>query len=150
MEHRYINTIERLIMQFTWHKEYNIGVKELDLHHRRILTLINMLYNASKSGTEEKKFPYIIQKLEEYAEYHFAYEESLFENTCYKDCAFHKDVHKNFRAQLQNIKSAVDSNHILDALQLMEFLTSWFVNHILKTDQGITPYIKTSNDETKQ
>lgn len=132
-------------MILEWSKDFGVGNATLDAHHRKIVGLINTLYNAVKNGREKETIPTIVKELEDYSNYHFFAEECLFEKTGYPACVAHKNFHQEFRTKLASIKKALETQQTLEGLELMEFLTSWFVNHILQNDMDIVSYISRSN-----
>ena len=56
----------------TWKPEYDIGIQEIDEQHRRLVALINNLYNAlvRKGSTEE--IGQVIDEVIDYTKVHFA------------------------------------------------------------------------------
>lgn len=133
-----------------WAKEFEIGHPTIDAHHRYLVLLMNTFYESIKSNNIEKQSHDIIQELEEYALYHFSTEEQLFEHTAYPYIEHHKKYHHDFRVRVQQIKDSLGSNNLLAGLELMEFLSSWFINHILTIDMAILPYIEQDSTSEQQ
>ncbi|HVN47968.1 MAG TPA: bacteriohemerythrin [Bacteroidota bacterium] len=129
------------MLNYEWKPEYLLGNEQIDAHHKRIIGLISKLYHAVKIGQDLAVLEEILESLEKYASTHFAAEEKLFLPTGYPDSAKHIALHREFCTKLEQLNILVHNNDTLAGLELMEFLTHWFVNHILQIDMTIMPYL---------
>ena len=129
-------------MIIEWSTEFSVGHEQIDSHHKRIIDMMNKLYESVKSGTEESIMPKILQELLQYAQYHFSIEEGWFLVTDYPNSEEHIQQHEQFRTNLSKLTELLSGQDRLEqGLELMEFIMSWFVNHILKADMEMTPYL---------
>jgi hemerythrin len=135
------------MLNFEWKKEYSVGNEQLDAHHKRIIGLANKLYDAVKTGKENAVIEDILESLTKYAHTHFSAEEQLFLPTAYPDSKKHMAQHQEFSAKLERLKEVVHKKDTIAGLELMEFLTTWFVEHILQIDKQIIPYLHTTPTE---
>lgn len=53
----------------------------------------------------------------------------------------HKLEHKFFIDKLEEINKEIYEKNVYVSLSMRIFLTDWLVDHILKTDKGLIPYI---------
>ncbi|MCX7985061.1 MAG: bacteriohemerythrin [Bacteroidetes bacterium] len=124
-----------------WKKEFELGHPTIDVHHRYLVLLMNILYESIKSDSARSQSIDVVQELKEYAQYHFNAEEQLFEHTDYPYVEHHKNFHKEFCLTIQRISELIDEHNSSAPIELIEFLNSWFINHILTVDMGILPYL---------
>jgi hemerythrin-like metal-binding protein len=132
------------MLNFEWKKEFDVGNEQIDAHHKRIIGLTGKLYEAVKIGQEIVVVEEILESLTKYAHTHFTAEEQLFVPTAYPDSKMHMALHQEFCAKLERLKEFIHKKDTLTGLELMEFLTSWFVNHILQIDKQMVPYLHTT------
>ncbi len=83
----------------------------------------------------EEKIDETLLELQNYTKYHFSTEEKLFEKHNYENSEEHIVLHKAFISKLDNIahKYKVEKKNI--NLDLMIFLRTWLVSHILENDK---------------
>ena len=62
---------------FVWEDKYKVGVKEFDEQHKKLIELINKLYDAMKQGHGKDVLKSIVNDLFEYTKYHFETEEKI-------------------------------------------------------------------------
>ena len=53
----------------------------------------------------------------------------------------HKEEHKFFIDKLEEINKEIYEKNVYISLSMRIFLKDWLINHILKTDREIIPYI---------
>ena len=126
-----------------WTNEYQTGVGVIDYQHKKLVELINDLFEV---GTK-KEFTgdilnVIFQELTNYTEYHFSTEEELMRQVSYTKYDDHLVMHSNFIMALEKYKKRFDKKEDIIA-ELCEFLKKWLLNHILKEDKEINYYINT-------
>lgn len=120
---------------FEWKEEYSIGIVEIDKQHRKLVLLINKLFDAMRVGKGNAILGQIINDLVNYTETHFQDEERYFHKFNYGGIDDHKLKHKAFVDQIASFKSAFDSGKISLSLDVFNFLKSWLIYHILVEDK---------------
>ena len=79
----------------------------------------------------------VIDELKDYAKYHFDHEETYMTSIKYKGFVS-ESVHDDFIEKINQYDSEiVDEQQRESLLDLLEFLTSWLVEHIYKQDKLI-------------
>jgi hemerythrin-like metal-binding protein len=134
-------------MPIKWNKAFSVGHPEIDKHHKRIIKLINTLQKAVGKGTDEPVIPKILEELSSYANYHFGTEENMFLRSAYPDTEYHVGQHEEFRKYISRLKELIDRKEHIQGVKLLEYLNSWFVDHIVKIDMRMTPYIIERKEE---
>jgi hemerythrin len=129
-------------MALTWTKEYSVGVKELDDHHRQLFSLLNNnLKSVIENNGDSKTIVTDLKKLEEYAVTHFQAEENLFLKINYPDATAHIHEHQEFRKELRKLDALANGTDDLARLKLLLFLSTWFTKHIMTVDKKYIPYL---------
>lgn len=125
-----------------WSSKLSIGIDKIDEQHKELVRLVNQLHRAMKAKAGIHEASKVLDQLTEYTVYHFAFEEEAFDKYDYED----KEQHKKYHAEL--VKKVVDFQSDLKAgkaglsMDLMNFLTSWLKDHILKTDKAYVASLK--------
>ena len=88
----------------------------------------------------------ILKKLADYTEFHFRYEQDLFDKFDYPETAEHVKIHENLVSQVLEFKSQFENGKASLTMDLMEFLTKWLKNHILETDKAYVPFLQEKMD----
>lgn len=124
---------------FFWNKSFEIGIPAIDSQHRRLVDLINALATAITEGGKLPDVLSLFGELMEYAAVHFSYEESLMA-TCplpEAEKARHRKAHQGFIDKAREIKQSPDLLKAEVAEQVLDFLTTWLISHILGSDRKI-------------
>ena len=132
--------------QFEWNANYATGIREIDTQHAYLFALTNRLIRHS--GATEKDISVvapILDELNEYAEKHFSYEESVMEQAGYEHLAEHKQQHERMRQRLELYASELKSGR-LTVTELTDFLKSWLRLHILREDIKYIPAVSHLRD----
>jgi hemerythrin-like metal-binding protein len=91
-----------------------------------------------KPGTE---LVYLIKKLFQYAEEHFATEEKYMADTAYPDTKAHQAEHAAFRRHVEtfNLDLVLRTPHL--AYDILRYLWGWLRGHIAGTDKKLGAYL---------
>ncbi len=68
----------------------SLGINLIDKQHKELLNIINLLASSINESSLKKDLIYIIDKLIDYAYFHFTTEEEVFDKVSYKDSKEHK------------------------------------------------------------
>lgn len=118
-----------------WEERYNLGIEEIDGHHRHLVELLNSAYHAVVLNGNRKEAGYVFHELLDYSDYHFTAEEVLMRRYGYGGLDAHCAEHATF---LQKVNDLLDrflaTESQLDA-DLICFLEEWLLNHIQQSDR---------------
>jgi hemerythrin len=126
----------------TWSDEYQLGIKEIDAQHQKLVAMINTLHDAMKEGRGKDVIQPILNELLAYTKTHFAREEELFAKHGYPTRDNHGRIHKSLTQQVIDLKAKVDAGSGVLAVQVMAFMKDWLTAHILAEDKKYAPFLK--------
>lgn len=126
-----------------WDASLSVGVSLIDTQHKKLVELVNKLYDAMKAGKSKDVLGPILDELIAYTASHFKTEEKYFDDFKYEGILAHKEEHKKLVAQVLDFQGKFKSGAASISIELMKFLQDWLVNHIKGTDKK---YTKCFND----
>ena len=81
---------------------------------------------------------YLVEELKNYTKYHFQHEEEYMESIDYQAIFIQRVQHKDFIEKLDNFNiDEEDSEHEDTIIDLLNLITEWLIDHILKMDKMI-------------
>lgn len=119
-----------------WNDRLMTGIGAVDGDHRKLVRMINSLYDAIQAGESHAQLQELLKELTDYTRVHFAREERLFEATNYPGAAKHKAEHSAMVAWVEGIRAQVDEGTaVAPSLEVMTRLKDWLFDHILGSDR---------------
>jgi len=125
----------------TWNDSYSVKVKHLDDQHKKLIDMINQLYDAMKVGKGSEVIGPVLKSLITYTQTHFSTEEQLMKLHGYPDYEIHKNEHTQLVAQVGNIKKEMDAGKMPLTQHVMNFLRDWLIKHIQGDDKKYGPFL---------
>jgi hemerythrin len=121
--------------------EYYTGINFIDEEHKKLFDIANTAYELLTNEFIPDKYDYIMEvvnELRDYAKYHFDHEETYMNSINYRRVLSQKVSHDDFIERIGKYDAdIVDEKQKESLLELLEFLTSWLVEHIYKKDKLI-------------
>lgn len=134
-----------------WTPDLSVGVGSIDTDHKLLISLINQLDEAIRGGEPQGTVTRVLDALLDYADYHFAREESLMRASGYPDLAAHNRAHASFRAQVHDIRDRYHRNaECIRAREILAFLQNWLRAHIIGRDKLYAPFVQSARAREKQ
>ena len=125
-----------------WTEKLSVGVGVLDDDHKRLVGMVNELYDAMQAGHGRESLGPILDRLVQYTKVHFAREEKFFAQTSYAASEAHKGEHEALTRQVIAVQQKFHSGATATlSLDVMQFLKNWLVNHIQGSDQKYRPHL---------
>ena len=124
-----------------WSDEYSVGLKEIDEQHKKLIAIINKLYQAFTDRVENEVLGEILNDMAEYTDYHFKTEELYFLRFNYPDKEEHIKKHKIYVDKIKSFKEDFEKERKI-TYSVMNFLSKWIVEHIQGTDPDYVPLFK--------
>jgi hemerythrin len=126
-----------------WNDRVSVGIEVIDADHKKMLGMINELYDAILAGKGRSKLNSLFERLLDYTRYHFAHEEEMFARTGYPGAAMHKQQHEEMKKWLETAQRDYRNNFSsAPSLEVMIYLKDWLFDHILGSDQRYAPHMK--------
>ncbi len=123
-----------------WDESMSVHVAEIDQQHKRLIAIINDLFDAMTEGKGKDALEEIVNGLISYTQLHFKTEEQYFDRFGYPDSSSHKIEHADFIQKISSFKEGVDRRQLGLSSEVLNFLSGWLKNHILKTDKKYSVY----------
>ncbi len=126
---------------FEWREDYKVGVKLVDQQHRRLVGLVEELYEAMKAGKGSEGARRVLKGLVDYTRTHFRTEEEFMKNHSYPGLLAHKREHDDLARQAEELLSQVERGKLTVPLETGKFLKEWLATHIMETDKKLGKYL---------
>lgn len=123
-----------------WTDEFTVNVPHLDEQHRKLVYVLNSLYDALQTGQQPETLQSLLAQLTQYTVTHFAAEEKHMEEQSLTDLAEHAAEHKRIAQQMQELKLRVDHGETERLTpDLLAYFCEWLRSHIQIVDRKYSP-----------
>lgn len=124
------------------------GNKEIDGQHKEWIDRINKLTKACEVTTGKMEAIKMVDYMADYAEFHFAAEEKLQEETGYPGIEEHKAKHEQFRQAVKELHEMLEEEGPTDAFvnAINKNVVDWVFDHIKGFDCSVASYINMKNN----
>lgn len=127
---------------FEWNEAYSVNIQEIDNQHRRLVELLNELYDGILNGTNALGAAQdVLADLVAYAEEHFATEEKLMEEYEFPGYEEHRSKHDAIKVRITGYVQRIKTGKPMVAIELARYLEGWLGKHICETDMLYSAYL---------
>lgn len=126
----------------TWSDSLSVQIKEFDEHHKKLVKLLNTLYDAVLVRKGSSLIEPVIGELIDYTKYHFAAEEKVMQNHSFPWFPGHKSEHDDLTAKVLEFQEKFKEGKAMIDLSLLNFLKDWLIKHIMGTDKKYSTFLK--------
>jgi hemerythrin len=130
---------------FVWDEHFVTKLEEVDKQHHHLVDVINQFGDVltQPEGIDFDKVEKVFGELADYAQYHFAEEESLMSamKVDHRHVDHHQHEHVNFLQEVTQLHAAISPAKPEKAKSLLNFLIYWLAYHILGSDQSMAKQI---------
>ena len=134
-------------MDINWIADYDTGIKLVDQQHRKLVENLNKLNRAVEGHLNREEIKQIFIDLSNYCNYHFSTEEMLMERSEYDGFDDHKMEHLNCFSKVKNCYRRFEGGNDDAVKELIDYLTSWWSDHVLGKDKEFIPFIDPDIEE---
>lgn len=126
-----------------WNEDYLIGVGKIDDQHKilfgMLAELLMLREDAGSIDERVTRLSSVVERLNNYAVYHFRTEEFLINRYLANDSAIagHEDAHKSYASSMRDFEARFQAGDATVINDLIDFIYNWWVGHILKTDKAL-------------
>lgn len=127
--------------QMGWGSYLETGHLEIDSQHRTLVDLVNQLDAALAHGSPEGVQARLLD-VKAFTESHFRREEELMDQTRYPGILRHRNAHRAFEKQLEDLVEGHLRGTLDLAVKAHDLLQDWNPMHILTEDQELVDYMR--------
>ncbi|MDD2542578.1 MAG: bacteriohemerythrin [Desulfuromonadaceae bacterium] len=128
-----------------WDDTFDLGINELDEHHRHLVALLNLTYDILTQGATHDGIAEVLDELVYYTIYHFAAEEHWMKENKYPHLSQHRDEHELFCQKINEFQKDLLKQKTNLSLEVLQFLNNWLTTHILKSDADFGRFVVKSS-----
>ena len=127
-----------------WLDDWQIGIGEIDRHHREMAELLNRIVRSldtglgSSAGRETQR---LILMLLEKTRRHFKVEEAVMREYDFPQLGEHHREHVLLLAELQEFVREIEEGRRSFDLETLTSLKHWLINHVLESDMAFARYL---------
>ena len=118
-----------------WQEKYEVKVKKIDRQHRKIVDILNRLYDMQEIAADPKKMEKIFDDLRAYIGTHFKTEEAYLKEIGCTEFDHQKEEHNDFIDTVCSFQKEFFQEKPLALINLFNFVWDWFAKHILTVDK---------------
>ena len=115
-----------------WSDNLSVNVAEIDLQHKKLISMVNELNEAMLVGRGKDVLGKIISGLAAYTATHFKTEETYFARFGYPETAEHNKEHAAFIQKVSEFKDGFEKSSVLLTIQVMNIANPPDTNEIRK------------------
>ena len=123
-----------------WKEEFSVSVRLLDQQHKRLIELLNELYEGLKQQRGREVLGAVLFEMIKYAEIHFATEERLMQQHGFPGMEPHKLEHLILTNKVREFYNQYRQGNASTPLDVLQFLRNWLEHHILGTDKEYSAF----------
>ena len=125
-----------------WDESFSVGVKALDEQHKQLVKLVNKLLEMNNVTVDSEAISDALTEMTKYARKHFDSEEKLMLKYDYLYYPEQKEEHKLFWKKTTAYCLDAMSHKESIPKEILVFLKSWWVHHILETDMKYKEFFR--------
>jgi hemerythrin len=120
-----------------WTSEFDIGIYEIDLQHRSLVSIANQLYDAIEADRATRTVEWILEELLLYTRMHFQTEEQYMQRYEPADAARHKRQHGELLKAMRRLRRKLAAGDDGVGAELLDFLSTWLDEHLKGADRSL-------------
>jgi hemerythrin len=125
-----------------WNDRLSVGIPSIDIEHRRLVGMLNELFDSAQNGKGKETLGKILDGLVTYTATHFANEERYFAQHAYPDSKAHKAEHDALAKSVIDVQKRYRAGASAAlSMEVLNFLKNWLSKHIQGSDKKYAPYL---------
>ncbi|MBI4740866.1 MAG: hemerythrin family protein [Betaproteobacteria bacterium] len=130
--------------RLTWSSNLETGIRQIDLQHQELIEMINELEAAYLDGHDDNALNRLLPRLTTYVVFHFGTEEGMVRKFAAgtPHAEHHLAEHGKFTLKIAAMKEVGSTDKHSALGDLVEYLKSWLLEHIMKTDKELGKTIR--------
>ena len=126
-----------------WSETFSVDNEEIDQQHKKWIAIYNGAHERMMSGGRENTASLAedaLQSMQEYADYHFKFEEEYMQQLGYPELVQHRRAHRDFDNLIYQCNRDLGGESPVLNTQILKMLENWLVGHILGEDKKYCAY----------
>ena len=119
---------------FDWDASYSVHINQFDHHHQELIGLLNEAHENFMGKASQEETRVIIDRLVDYAQYHFSAEEKWMKAQNYHGLQHHTAEHDVFWRKIFDFQADYHRGEKQLSFEVLSLLRDWLNEHILSTD----------------
>lgn len=125
-----------------WEPSFATGDPQVDQEHMDIFALVAALEQLVEAGAPSARYnAAAVDDILTYARTHFGHEEALMDRFAYPDVEHHKEQHREFAFQAEELRRECDMGTCAALDGLAAYMTTWFEHHIQTEDKRLVEWL---------
>jgi hemerythrin-like metal-binding protein len=131
-------------MGLVWDETFVLGIDEIDLQHRSIVEHFTKFSEAVQDGSAKEVLADLADFLVEYAQMHFATEETYMQKYNYPRIDEQRHEHEEFTLDALELRKRIEEEGASRELSiaLTGRMVRWVIQHIRKHDRDMVNFVK--------
>ncbi len=125
----------------TWSHACTVGVKAMDDQHGILMDTMNELRDDLLHGCNREQLDESLERLVDFTRKHFASEEHLLQAYNFPGLLEHRAAHQRLLSEIRKTVRRAENCDSLQVHPLLEFLRSWYMEHIESLDRQYGPWL---------
>ena len=122
-------------MKLVWTSSLNTGIELVDTQHRRLVDIVNGIYEALEKGKSIKELGPSFKELISYTKTHFSDEQKIMRDFKWGNYNNHEGMHKDLTKQVIDYVAELERGKQIKSDDLILFLKDWLIKHIMSEDK---------------
>ncbi len=128
-------------MPIAWDDSLSVGIPEIDLEHRTLMSIIHQLHETIKTDGLAADQLAIIDKLLVAAQRHFLTEDRWFQIHGFPEADHHNQQHQEFYKRVTEFRDMIELGTFDVGLKINLFVSEWLETHLRDEDQKYKRYL---------
>ena len=121
-----------------WDDKFSTNNSEIDAQHKKWIGIYNKLHETLLRGKLPELLDVTVKTLKEiqdYANYHFKFEEDFMKSINYPHIVEHKRLHTDLDSKIYELNRDVREGRAVLNTQVIKIMKNWIIDHILEADK---------------
>lgn len=125
-----------------WNEKYSVSNAIIDDQHKRLLDILFRLERMVNRGKAADEMVQLLSEMSDHAKEHFKSEERYMKGLDYPKLEEHRQLHSNYSLEVLQFTVAHMEESEDNPRNVLNFLTHWWTDHILKVDMDYSNFAK--------
>ncbi len=128
-----------------WDDSLSVHNDEIDSQHKEWIEIFNKMHDAmikGNIGTMRNAGLDALRAMQDYARYHFDFEEEYMQTMHYPNLYEHKRMHKDFENKIYSYIRDIQAGDLILDTEIMKLIRDWLFDHIAVEDKKYVAHLK--------